>query len=116
MQPFPTETERIEFPGGLWIEIKSRLPYRDRIAARRGLVRPDAEGNLVFKPDADLEEYCVRLLEIAIVGWNLRGPDGDVAPINRETILGLDEDLIVNPLLRRISKVHTGMDESAKKA
>lgn len=87
------ELVEINLGDGDWIKVRPRLSWGDRLNIRGGAVRMDFGGTEGEVETAlDLEEMNIRLVERAIVEWNLKDPEGKLMPISRESILALDEE------------------------
>jgi len=86
------ETVRIDLGDGDWVDIKARLSYGDRRKASGGMMK------VVFNPtsgavepiELDIEQQEANLMLVGIVDWNLKDEEGEIAPINKDTVSMLD--------------------------
>ena len=77
---FEQEVDRIEFPeDGEWIEILRRLPYK----ALRTMTSSQAK---LMQSGKD----ATGLMLLMITDWNLKGKNGEKAPISRESLDHMD--------------------------
>lgn len=75
-------TEKLALPSNstYWVEVKTKLQYGDA----KKFVKASTDGELDQEVAADI------FLEEAIVSWNLDDDNGNVLPINDDTIAQLD--------------------------
>ncbi len=121
------ETDKIDLGEGDWVEIKRRMSYGDhddqaraqmkiqinaqRLRALQGRNTEVTEDEMASMSDIELSTGKLELLAINIKGWNLKGLDGQVLPVNRDTIRMLDDDtarLILAEIAARNTKKKVG--------
>ena len=93
----PTELDTIDLGAGEWAKIKHRMSFGDmtRLEDEMARIRLKRipEGRDVVADDLETIEIKgakLLILELNVREWNLTGADGQVAPINRDTLAMLD--------------------------
>lgn len=112
-----TETTRVEFDGGAWIDIRSHISIgeRDAIAKRarktrtRQTIDPKTrQANIESVIDFDDAEWVRATLETIVVGWS------DEDPVTPETIARLPEQM-VQRLWREFNDLNPTEESEAEK-
>lgn len=96
-----TETEKITFEDGEWVEIKSKLSIADHDKMAQKLVALELEiepksrrnGNKPKPVKAHFLPSTVFMLELAIVSWSFKDEDDNPIPLDVEHIGQLRTDV-----------------------
>lgn len=96
---FKPELKRIKLEKGEWVDVKARLSYNDVKAVNQSDVAMLNDGQM----DAAALWHKIGFIQ----AWNMKGEEGQTAPINADTISMLDmrqfsrlmeEFRLINPL------------------
>jgi len=77
-----SESVRIDFPDGQWVDVKEELSQADSDYIMSQMAKTEGEG-VGLKPDIRLGQ--MPLLERSIIGWSFTDK-GQPIPVNQETI------------------------------
>jgi hypothetical protein len=89
------ETVRITLKDGFWIEVKKELTVGEQVKldnAGMGRWTPGAAGRSI---EIDYAAMTMARVEIYLVDWNAKGPDGKDVKLSRSALEQLDTDSFV---------------------
>ena len=107
------ETVKVDLENSLWIVVKKELTYGEQRRLRKVYIdlsleeqgEPGEETGSLRAKLHDVEEANVKLIELAVIEWNLAS-NGERLPITAEVIDSL-KDSIARQILVAINRVQT---------
>lgn len=103
-----------------WIEIKAKLSVGDRGRLTDAIMSVSMITGKDGKEDvADVAmhagQYQAALLKAGVVGWRLKGEDGEFVPFDRELIAELDpDDALVDKVLGELAARNPTLNQRQK--
>lgn len=96
-------TERIDFPGGYWVDVKRCLshPELQRVQAKLGAGKQSVDLSGRQFATVDPNAYEDEMLVVSITGWNLDGKDG-ILPFAPEKALRASLDRLAGKVTSAI--------------